>query len=368
MAKTHDPENERLKRSYLIYMREAKQHSEASLDAIAKALHRFEEHTRFRSFKAFRPEQATAFKRHLAGQRNQRTGKPLCIATQHSTLAALRSFFHWLTDRPGFRRRLSYADADYFSMSRGDTRVAHAQREGRVPSVEQVTLALDAMPESTAIERRDKAVLAFTLLTGTRDGALLTLRLKHVDLEAGRVSFDAREVTTKFGKTFLTWFFPVGEAPRRIVADWIGYLVEVEHWGPDDPLFPRARLDVGPERRLQPVGLDRAPWKTATPVRDIFREAFERVGLPYYSPHSLRKTLGALGERMCQNAEQLKAWSQNLGHDSVMTTLTSYGAVSSARQAEIIRSLAVGPALAADTLAQLKDMIGKLSLSAFRPP
>ena len=77
---------------------------------------------------------------------------------------------------------------------------------------------------------------------------------------------------------------------------------------------------------MQPVGLDRAPWKTATPVRDIFREAFERVGLPYYSPHSLRKTLGALGERMCQNAEQLKAWSQNLGHDSVMTTLTSYGA------------------------------------------
>jgi len=99
-------------------------------------------------------------------------------------------------------------------MSRGDTRVAHAQREGRVPSVGQVTLAPDAMPESTAIERRDKAVLAFTLLTGTRDGALLTLILKHVDLEAGRVSFDAREVTTKFRKTFRTWFFPVGE--RRV--------------------------------------------------------------------------------------------------------------------------------------------------------
>ena len=91
-------------------------------------------------------------------------------------------------------------------MSRGDTRVAHAQREVRVPSVEQVTLTLDAMPESTAIERRDKAVLAFTLLTETRDGALLTLRLKHVDLKAGRVSFDAREVTTHFRKTFLTWF------------------------------------------------------------------------------------------------------------------------------------------------------------------
>jgi len=65
-------------------------------------------------------------------------------------------------------------------MSRGDTRIAHTQHESRVPSLEQVMLALNAMPEGTAIERRDKAVVAFTLLTGTRDGALLSLKLKHV--------------------------------------------------------------------------------------------------------------------------------------------------------------------------------------------
>jgi len=142
----------------------------------------------------------------------------------------------------------------------------------------------------------------------------------------------AREVRTKFSKSFPTRFFPVGSKPRRIVADWITYLVEVEHWGPDDPLLPCTRMDLGPDRRYHAVGLKRAPWQTATPVRAIFRAAFERVGLPYFSPHSLRKTLAVLGQRMCQNPEQFKAWSQNLGHESPMTTLTSYGAVSPAKR------------------------------------
>ena len=40
----HNPENERIKRRYLIYLEEAKGHSEQSLDVPAKALSRFEEY------------------------------------------------------------------------------------------------------------------------------------------------------------------------------------------------------------------------------------------------------------------------------------------------------------------------------------
>jgi len=36
--------------------------------------------------------------------------------------------------------------------------------------------------------------------------------------------------------------------------------------------------------------------------------------------------------------EAMKAWSQNLGHADVLTTLTSYGAVPVHRQGELIRS------------------------------
>ena len=46
-----------------------------------------------------------------------------------------------------------------------------------------------------------------------------------------------------------------------------------------------------------------------------------------------------LGERLCQTPEAFKAWSQNLGHEGVLTTFASYGEVASARQAQIIRDL-----------------------------
>lgn len=67
--------------------------------------------------------------------------------------------------------------------------------------------------------------------------------------------------------------------------------------------------------------------------------AFESAGLPYFNPHSFRNTLAGLGEKLCQTPEDFKAWSQNLGHDKVMTTFTSYGEVQPQRQADIIREL-----------------------------
>lgn len=56
----------------------------------------------------------------------------------------------------------------------------------------------------------------------------------------------------------------------------------------------------------------------------------------------------ALGERICRTPEELKAWSQNIGHERVLTTLTSYGKVPAVRQAELIRGM--GQAQAAPTI------------------
>ena len=72
----HNPNNERIKRQYFTYLNDAYGYSEATVDAVAKALDRFEEDTKRKDFKAYHYEQAIAFKRHLVEQRNQETGKP----------------------------------------------------------------------------------------------------------------------------------------------------------------------------------------------------------------------------------------------------------------------------------------------------
>jgi integrase len=360
-ALKHNAENERLKRRYFAYLKEAKRYSESSLDEVAKALHRFETYTKFRGFRKFHIEQAIAFKRHLAAERNVRADKPLSKATQHRTLAVLKAFFHWLAGQPSFRSRLSYADADYFSMSEKDLRIAKTTHEKSFPTLEQVHHVLAVMPTDTEIDRRNRAIVALTILTGARDSAIASLKLKHVDLVEGCVRQDARDVKTNFSKSFTTWFFPLGGDAAKIFDDWITHLRHEKLFGNDDPLFPRTEVVVGAELRFEAKGLTRDHWSSAAPIRQIFRDAFGAAGLPYFNPHSFRKTLTQLGERVCNTPEEFKAWSQNLGHENVMTTLMSYGSVASSRQAEIIRQLGEPKAPESEILSQMKALLAKAS-------
>jgi integrase len=72
-------------------------------------------------------------------------------------------------------------------------RVATARREKYVATLDEIRLALAAVPSVTPIERRNRALIAFTILTGARDGALATFRLKHVNIAEKMVFHDARD-------------------------------------------------------------------------------------------------------------------------------------------------------------------------------
>jgi len=103
----------------------------------------------------------------------------------------------------------------------------------------------------------------------------------------------------------------------------------------------------------RPWGLERAHWSSAARIRTIFQGAFASAGLPYFNPHSFRNTLVRLGQSVCHTPEEFKAWSQNLGHDKVLTAFLSYGQVESPRQGEIIRGLGVPPVAAQADVSEL---------------
>jgi integrase len=335
----HNANNERIKRQYFAFLKEAMRHGEPTVDAAAGALARFEEHGKYRDFKSFHREQAIAFKRYLADQNNAVTQKKLSKATLHSTLSQLKRFFQWLAAQPGYKSRINYSDAEYFNLSDKDSRVATARRSRPVPTLEQVREVLCSMPSSSEIEQRDRAVVAFALLTGARDGAIASMKLKHVDLAANSVFQDAREVKTKFSKTFITYFFSVGEDVRDFLVDWIHHLQDERGWGDEAPLFPVTHTVLGNTVQWEADGVEPKHWSNTDAIRRIFRDAFAAAGHPYFNPHSLRGTLVRLGQTRCKSPEDFKAWSQNLGHEHVLTTFTSYGEVAQQRQGEIIQSL-----------------------------
>ena len=245
MTKTNAA-NERIKREYFRYLREALGRDEATIDGVAKSLARFEESTGGKDFKRFHREQAVAFKAKLASADNTRTGKRLSKATLLSTLRDLRAFFMWLAREPGFRSYVAYADADYFNLPDKDVAVARARREGPVPTIDQVRHVLATMPAGTELERRDRALIAFAMITGARIGALATFRLGNVDMAGGFVDQDARVVRTKAAKTFRTYFMPVDDEALAIVRDWIDELTHDRLFGGDDPLFPATEVGLDP--------------------------------------------------------------------------------------------------------------------------
>jgi integrase len=131
-------------------------------------------------------------------------------------------------------------------------------------------------------------------------------------------------------------------------------------WGLDDPLFPATLIEHGHDRQFKSAGLARRHWSKADAIRALFKDAFEAVGLPGFNPHSFRHALAMLGERSCSTPEEFKAWSQNLGHEQVLTTLTSYGEVAPYRQAEIMRTLGARPAGTTDRKELARNAIAVL--------
>ncbi len=266
--------NERIKREYFGYLEQAMGRDTATIDGVAKSLARFEESTKARDFKRFHRAQAVAFKAKLAQATNARTGVRISKATMLSTLRDLRAFFFWLAHLPGFKSHVAYADADYFNLSDKDVSVARARREKRVPTLAQVHRVLSAMPADTLLGRRDRALVAFTALTGARVGALASFRLEHVNIEEGYVEQDARTVRTKFAKTFRTYFKPIGGDALPMFTDWQGELERDHLWDRCEPLFPPTQTGLDENGFFYAAGLARSGWSTTQPINANFLAGF----------------------------------------------------------------------------------------------
>ncbi|MBV1865992.1 MAG: site-specific integrase [Rhodobacteraceae bacterium] len=334
----YNAENERIKRPYLYFLKEAKGRDQKTLDKVSAALVKFEESTNFKPFKKFNREQTGRFKVYLEKARHHKTGKPLSLTTIDATLRLVKGFFFWLAREPGFKAIISYSDVEYFNNNTKKARAAHAQRPSQYPTMKAALHAFQAMPDGSELEKRNKAIFAFFLLTGARVSAVASLRLKHINLVDGYVFQDGREVDTKFSKTFTTWFFPVDPSYLECFTAWVNYLRNDKLFGQEDALFPK------PERRLVQEKfvfdtLSREVYSGTGPINEIQRNAFAMVQLPEYTPHSIRKTLGQELSDLKLPLDAQKAWSQNMGHENFVTTVSAYLHVPERRQGELMRAL-----------------------------
>lgn len=329
-------DNLRIKRKYLVWLKDAKGFAEASIDKAAAAIATYEGFLKGKDFRAFHSEQARAFKRFFSSQTNARTGAPLSASTTGSILRDVKAFYTWLVEQPGYRSKLSHTDIDYLTPDRKSEAARRTNLWKPHASPEQVRRLVATMPQETVVQRRDRALVAFLFLTGSRVGAAIGLKLGHVDLRNFCAQFFGLEVNTKFSKSFTTAFYPIGGELDAILRAWIDELRKVHMFSDADPLFPKTDVGVGAARRFAVLGITREPWSSTSSAGRIFKEAFRNAGLPPFSPHRVRDTLAELARSHCRTPEDYKAWSQNMGHDDVLTTFRSYGSVAPGRQVELM--------------------------------
>lgn len=337
-----NPLNEKLKKQYEDALLHGRHRERRTVEAAWKAINLFEAFTGRQPFTTFSTEQAKGFKNWLAKQENDK-GEPLSLATVRATLSNVRDFFLWLVIHPQFSRKMDGRATEFLRLSTNDDRAGRASKPRTAPTVEQVRQALLAMPNASMIDKRNRALMAFTALTVVRDAALISLKLGDVDVVKRTVWQDPKHVKTKFRKGILTAFMPVDPLWEEIVLNWVSHIRQAG-MGDADPLFPSTEVHNNPETLcLEVVGLSRQHWSNANPVRVIFRGAFKAAGLPYFHPHTFRNMLAVWGMEHCTQLEY-KALSQNMGHEHAMTTYNAYGFLMPEKQVQLVHGMGKGKA------------------------
>jgi integrase len=316
---------------YQTNLKQAHGLNDKTIDAALRHIRQFEEAMDNVDFSQVSRDKIIGYKDILRSKAEEEGS--LSASTVVHSLGTLKAFFLWLSKQPSFSK-MPRDLPDYFTPPKRLVKIANAATEKYVPSADEIRALIAAAPINTVQQRRDQAMIAFLYLTGVRDGALITLRIKHVNVSRKIVFQDAKEVATKASKTMRTAWFPVGEDIETIIVDW---LAELRGLGAqdDDPLFPRGFKKHWGE--LKEVRFDFLA--SATPVRHMMKTAADSAGTQYFRPHAIRSTIARMIERWGATAEERKALSQNLGHEDYHTTLVYYGALDEDHQHAIVESI-----------------------------
>lgn len=340
-------ENEKAKNKYFDFLKESAGYSDVTIDTHKKAIYRYEEFSDFEDFRHFSKKRAIEYKNWLEEKKAPRSNKQISITTVYHYVRNLREFFLWLGKQPKYKSEIILSDVDYLKLPKAKARIATSSKREEFPTLEQVKKVVESIEIKSEIDLRDRALISFTLLSGMRESAIITLPISCFDKNRMLINQDPKfGVKTKFSKTIRSYVFRFDDNMVKYFLDWYEYLRTEKVFGNSAPIFPRNKV-VNAENSLSFVSNEVEPefWQSATSIRNIFKQRFEHAGIQYFSPHAFRHTAILTALAKCRNGQEVKAISQNFGHENVSTTLTTYGTMNDSQMSGIIS----GMSFSADT-------------------
>lgn len=210
-------------------------------------------------------------------------------------IASIRSFYATLVERGEAQQNI----AELLTSPRRPRDLP------RILSKGETARLLDAIPASTPLELRDRAMFELTYACGLRAGELIALTTHSVDLDEEQV-----RVEGKGGRTRLV---PVGEFAAKTMRAYL------------DRGRPRLRADRAESALfLTKSGNPLQPSDVRRRLEGCLRRAGVAAGI---SPHALRHSFAT---HMLNGGADLRAVQELLGHRSISATQI-YTRVESAR-------------------------------------
>ncbi|MEL7300864.1 MAG: tyrosine-type recombinase/integrase [Pseudomonadota bacterium] len=272
----------------------------------------------------------------------------------------IRDFLSWLLKQDGFQG-LPQDFVDYMDLPRPALQKGIGRQQRPYPDLEEAEVLLKGMPKHTVLDLRARAMFALSFLAALRADTLTSLRIKHVDVNARTVLQDASVSRTKNGKSLVIKWFPIPPRFADEVVAWLAWLSDKGFCG-EDALFPEASmlsangpavLNPGVEQLLK-RGLAE-PMSSKHAVEAAFRIACAGHDQTF-SPHAARHTIKPEMDRRALTTEERKAWSQNMGHESLQTTETHYGHLSDKRRFEVLERPGDRDGMAFSSLAEMETL------------
>lgn len=239
------------------------------------------------------------YQRHLGRLTTGRRGgkpRPLAVSTRARRLVALRSFLNfaareeWL---PGSR-------AAAIDVPKLPERLPKPLADG------DRDLLLEALPAGTLPQKRDRAFVLFLLSTGARSAEVR--RLDRDDWRPGRMDI--------IGKGNRERPVLITERARQAMEDYLAARTD-----------PSPALFIGFQAASKNSVSNRL---TAQGASHICRQLALRMGIPPFTPHQLRHTLGTFLQETMGDA---RLTAETLGHRG-LASVAGYTAITDARRRE----------------------------------
>ena len=326
LQRIYNMENAKKIGDYEFRLKEGKRFSVRTVQSKMRYINEFDIFLNGIDFRAVDNKIAASYREHL--RTFEKNGNRLLLKTINNKLLSVIQFFIWLKKEDGYKIKIKESILDYFELSNTEKKTILTKRNlQKFPSLDHILELIGSIKGDREVDLRDPALISLLMLTGIRDGALINLQIKDLDIREMIITVDPETGGTPKGG--IVNYIIIPEFDKVLVEHflkWVNYLTSERNFSPQDPIFPKTDNKISPGSNLIPVGnVTNEFWKSTGSISMMLKKRFKAAGLKYYSPHTLRSSSYQILRKLASKPEEIAAIWQNMGHINSRVSELHYG-------------------------------------------